>query len=91
MNQNRMLNYYPPNYTWRRLLIRIYISLHNLQKIDIMTGISQRELTHDNGHAPRASSVTSHVSCSLSFLGQRQINLSLVKHGINLSGVREKV
>jgi len=32
----------------------------------------------------------SHVSCSLSFPSQRQRYLSLVKYGINLSGVGEK-
>jgi len=56
---------------------------------DIMIGISQQELTHDKGHTPRASSVTSHVLCILSFPSQRQRYLSPVKHGINLSGVGE--
>jgi len=39
---------------------------------DIIIGISQQELTHDKGHTPRGSSVTLHVSRSLSFPSQRQ-------------------
>jgi len=56
---------------------------------DIMTGVSQQDLMHDKGHTPRSSSVTSHVSYSLSFPSQRQRYLSLVKRGINMSGVGE--
>jgi len=56
---------------------------------DILIGISQQELTQDEGHMLRGSSVTSHVSCSLSFPSQRQRYLSLVKHRINQSGVGE--
>jgi len=54
---------------------------------DIMIGISKQELAHDKGHMTHGISVTSQVSCSLSFPSQR--HLSLVKHGINLSGVGE--
>jgi len=55
-----------------------------------LIGISQQELTHDKVHKPRGISVTSHVSWSLSFPSQRQRCLSLVKHGINLSGERKR-
>jgi len=56
---------------------------------DIMTGISQQELTHDKGHTPQGSLVASHVSCSLSFPSQRLRYRSLLKYRINLSGVEK--
>jgi len=85
-----MFNYYPQNYTWQRLLIRIYVLFLQFTNVWHNDWNFTTRVDTWQGHMRRGSSVMSQVLYSLSFPSQRLKYLSLERHGINLSGVGDK-